>query len=54
MTELDKKLIEEANSMSRYDYRQVDALIEKVGTPEARKRLYFIKCELYDLCSETM
>ena len=53
MTEFDKKLIEEAESMSRYDYRDVDALIMKAESEEACERLRWIQYDLRELVYET-
>lgn len=53
MTDFDKKLIEKANSYSRWDYRSVDALIDQAQTDEARMQLYYIRCELRDMALET-
>ncbi len=53
MTEFDKKLIEEAESMSRYDYRDIDALIMKAESEEACERLRWIQYDLRELVYET-
>lgn len=53
MTEKDKKLIEEAERLVRYDYRQIDDMIKLADTEEARYRLKLLRWEKYDLCVET-
>ena len=54
MTDFDKKLIEKAESVSRYEYRDIDELIKKAETEEARQILTNIRWELYDLVVETI
>lgn len=54
MTEFDKKLIEKADKLSRWDYRVVDALIKIADTDEARERLAYLRLELYDMAQETL
>lgn len=54
MTELDKKLIEQANQLERWDYRKIDQLIMKAETKEARKLLTEIRWDKYDLVQETL
>lgn len=54
MTDFDKKLIEKANGISRYRYRNIDVLISIADTEEAKKQLTNIRWELYDLVKETI
>lgn len=55
MTEFDKQLIEKANTkIPRYDYRDVDVLINIADTDEAREHLTRIKWNLFDLVKETI
>lgn len=54
MTEFDKKLIEKAESFSRYDYRDINILIKIAETTEAKRRLIEIQSELYDFVLETI
>lgn len=53
MTDFDRKLIEKANSYSRWNFRSVDSLIDQAETDEARMQLHYIRCELRDLAYET-
>lgn len=54
MTDFDKKLIEKANGLRRWDYRMVDALAAVADTREARDELSRIRWELYDSILETI
>ena len=54
MTDFDKKLIERADRLSRYEYREIDSLIKLAETEEARQILTNIRWELYDLVVETI
>lgn len=54
MTDFDKRLIEKAGGLSRWDYASVDVLISIADTDEARKRLADIRWELYDAVKETL
>lgn len=54
MTDFDKKLIEKANNISRWKYRDIDVLISIADTAEAKKRLGIIKLELHDLVLESL
>lgn len=54
MTENDLRLIEEANKISRWHYRDVRPLIAKADTYEAKERLWWIMCELKDLRDESL
>lgn len=54
MTDFDKKLIEKAGRISRWDYRKIDVLISIADTAEARKQLEYMRWELYDLVQETL
>ena len=54
MTDFDKKLIEKAEHLSRYDYRDVDVLIASADTDRARRQLEAIRSELYMLVVETI
>lgn len=54
MTDFDKKLIEKANNISRWNYRYIDVLISIADTAEAKERLTNIRWELYDSVRETL
>lgn len=54
MTEHDKKLIAKAESLPRWYYRDIDALIAEADTDEARRKLNLIRRELYDLVEGTL
>ena len=54
MTDFDKELIAKAENMSRYQYRDIDALIPQARTKEARRILSCIRWEKYDLVQETI
>lgn len=55
MTDFDKKLIEKADTViSRWNYRQVEALIAIADTDEARTRLRNIYWDLYDSVQESL
>lgn len=54
MTDFDKKLIEKANQIRRWNYRSIDTLISIADTDEARRRLTDIRQELRDLSEETL
>lgn len=53
MTDFDKKLIEKADKISRWRYRDLDILIGLADTDEAREKIYQIQRELIDLCEES-
>lgn len=52
MTENDLRLIEEANGISRWHYHDVEPLIAKADTKEAKERLWWIMWKLKDLRDE--
>lgn len=54
MTDFDKKLIEKANAISRWNYRDIDVLISIADTAEAKIRLTNIRWELRQLVKETL
>jgi len=54
MTDFDKKLIEKAENIRRWDYREIDILIKYADTDEARERLRNLRWELYDSVQETL
>lgn len=54
MTDFDKQLIEKAEKIRRWDYREIDILIKYADTDEAKKRLLGIRWELYDSVQETL
>lgn len=54
MTDFDKRLIEKAEAISRYSYRDIDILIRLADTEEARRRLADIRRELYEFVMETL
>lgn len=54
MTEHDKKLIAKAESLPRWYYRDIDALIAQADTDEARQRLFDIQDELCEFVQETL
>ena len=54
MTEHDKKLIAKAESLPRWYYRDINALIAEADTDEARRKLNLIRRELYDLVEGTL
>jgi|GEM_PF-2213983 len=54
MTEHDKKLIAQAESLPRWYFRDIDALIAQADTDEARRRLFEIQDELYEFVQETL
>ena len=54
MTDFDKKLIEKANNISRWNYRDIDVLISIADTAEAKERLTNIRWELYDSVQENL
>lgn len=54
MTDFDKKLIEKAENISRWKYRDIDVLISIADTPEAQERLTNIRWELYDSMHESL
>ena len=54
MTEFDKKLIEKADTISRWHYRDMDVLISIADTDEAKNRLAELKWELYDCMRESL
>lgn len=54
MTDFDKKLIEKAEKIRRWDYRDIDILFKYADTDEARECLKIIRWELYDLVKETL
>ncbi|MDE5643919.1 MAG: hypothetical protein K2I56_10570 [Muribaculaceae bacterium] len=54
MPDTDKKLIEKASGIRRWDYRDIDELIAMAQTDQARDILTNIRWELYDLVQETL
>ena len=54
MTEFDKILIEKADTISRYDYRDINVLMNIADTDECRRQLALIKRELYESVLETL
>lgn len=54
MTDFDKRLIEKAAGLSRWDYRKIDVLISVADTEDARRRLADIRWELRDAVKETI
>lgn len=54
MTDFDKKLIEKADKISRWDYRNIDVLISIADTEEAKGRLFDIRCDLCNSVQETL
>lgn len=54
MTDFDKKLLEKADSISRWDYHKIDVLISIADTDQARQQLLDIKWMLYDSVQETL
>lgn len=53
MTDFDRELIRKAEALIRYEWRMIDVMIAIADTPEARKRLAYIRFEHQDLCRET-
>lgn len=54
MTDFDKKLIEKANQMRCWDYRNIDILISIADTEEAKYELSIIRCDLHDLAKGSL
>lgn len=54
MTELDKKLIEAAQLIYRWKWRDISLLVSIADTEEARQRLTEIQNGLYDSTRETL
>lgn len=54
MTDFDKKLIQKANNLPRWNYRDIDVLISIADTAQAKERLLDIRMELRDLTRETL
>ncbi len=54
MTDFDKKLIEKAKKFRRWQYRNIDVLMDIADTAEAVEKLNNIRWELYDLVQETL
>lgn len=54
MTEFDKKLIEKAGRMRRFNYRDVNVLISIADTEQAKDQLSDIRQTLYELAHETI
>lgn len=54
MTDFDKKLIEKAGTINRWNWRDIDILISIADTPEARAHLEDIRGELRNLVQETL
>lgn len=54
MTDFDKKLLEEAKSVSQWNYRYIDSLIPQAQTPECRRELSYIRWNLYDLVQASL
>ena len=54
MTDFDKKLIEKARRISRWNYLDINALISIADTDEACLCLRDIRDDLYDSVQETL
>lgn len=54
MTDYDKQLIAQAENISRWDYRDIDRLIARAHSKEAREQLKEIQWRLYDSIRETI
>lgn len=54
MTHFDKQLIDKAEALNRFDYREIDKLIPQADTDEARRILNDIRWERYYLVQETL
>lgn len=54
MTDFDKKLIEKADRISRYRYRDINVLISIAESNEAKEQLREIRQDLYDSVRETL
>lgn len=54
MTDFDKKLIEKANTINRWNYRDISVLIHIADTPEAKNTLRNIRYELASLARESI
>lgn len=54
MTDFDKRLIEKANKISRYEFRDIGMLISIADTDEAKESLRNIRSELRDLVLDTI
>ncbi len=54
MTDFDKKLIEKASKLSRWNYHLIDALIAIADTQEAKNELATLRWEAYDLVQESL
>ena len=54
MTDFDKTLIEKANKINRWKYRDIDVLISIADTAEARVELSIIRDDLHFLLQETL
>lgn len=54
MTDFDKKLIEKAEKISRWNYRDIDILVSIADTEEARQHLINLRWDLYDAVHDTI
>lgn len=54
MTDFDKKLIEKAEKISRWHYRDLDILMGLADTDECRELLNRLRWDLYDSIQETL
>lgn len=54
MTDFDKRLIEKADSISRWHWNDIAVLIDIADTEAARKRLRNIQWELRELAEESL
>lgn len=54
MTQFDKTLIEKAQNIQRWNYRDIDVLVSIADTEEAREQLKCIRWQLYDAVQETI
>lgn len=54
MTDYDKQLIAQAESTRRWDYRDIDRLIARAQSREAREQLEAIQWRLIDSIRETI
>lgn len=54
MTDNDKKLIKEAETLSIWEYKTVENMISEAETQAARDYLRELRWELYDLARESV
>ncbi|MBD5371199.1 MAG: hypothetical protein HDR80_08665 [Bacteroides sp.] len=54
MTDFDKRLIEKASGLSRWDYPDIIILMKVADTREAKRQLSVIYSEYIDLVTETI